>query len=141
MMEKKERIIAEDNTKEKEITDILDALKDAMKVYDKTDYHLDANFLWCKKPEEKWEAFHTRQHIIAKKIERGYPNIKILIFDENNKPKRNRTKMLLGKRIPNRSRRNNTTLPRRLHRILHTNMQRRSKQKLGRTNKIKVKKW
>lgn len=70
-----------ENNKKEEFGDILDALKDGMKVYEQSDYHLDQNFLWCKKPDEKWTTFHTRQHIVAKKIERSFPKIKVIKYN------------------------------------------------------------
>lgn len=80
------KVVDEGGNTDKEFSDILDALKDGMKVYSQSEYHLDPNFLWCKKPDEKWMNFHTRQHIVAKKIERSFPNLKVIKYDRDGKP-------------------------------------------------------
>lgn len=96
--EGEEELIQEND---KEFGDILDALKDGMKVYGKSDYHLDENFLWCKKPDEKWSNFHTRQHIVAKKIERSFPNLKVIKYGKDDKPMYDAEGHYLYEEIPN----------------------------------------
>lgn len=84
--QKQEILIEKDEGNDREFSDILDGLKDGMRVHGKTDYHLDENFVWCKKPDEKWTNFHTRQHIVAKKIERSFPPLKAIKYGEDGKP-------------------------------------------------------
>lgn len=102
MKSKKLDVIYEDNPKQdKEFSDILDALKDGMRVYHESDYHLDPNFLWCKKPDDKWMNFHTRQHIVAKKIERSFPKLKAIKYGEDGKPTYDAEGHYLYEELPN----------------------------------------
>lgn len=77
-MSKELKVIKEEpEENDKEYKDILDVIKDGTKVYDKSTYHLDENFVWCKKPDEKRANFITRQHIVAKKIEESFPKLRV----------------------------------------------------------------
>lgn len=83
---RKGQVVIEDLAGKVDYSDVLDALRDATKVYDKDEYSLSSNFIWSKEPDEKTQEFVIRMHAVAKKIERSFKPWNIIEVDKNGKP-------------------------------------------------------
>ena len=79
------RLITDSEAKNEEFGNILDALKDMSKIYEKTEYHLDKNIVLAEKPEKKMQDYITRQKIVAMAIANSFPTIKIPVKDKTGK--------------------------------------------------------